>query len=592
MTVVLGIKLGPQHDTGACVVWESEGELKCCALSEERLSRRKQDRQFPRRSIEAVLDHAGLGLGDVDLVCVDKLGPHTHTLETRLATSVPAGAWLPEETRFFATLDGTPVHVTNHHLAHAAGAFHPFNLDDDAAVLVVDGSGTDYPRDADNSERLIMMGRPEEVGNYPLTRYDRRAETQSIFHARGRDLARVATSTRSGVGHFYGYFSKHVAGFGQLQEGKFMGLAAWGSPDRLSDLPRFPPEAFAGADTLLLDHLLDTKYAIPAMRPADVAATSEPYNHIAFWAQHWLERALLHLGELAVSATGARTLCGAGGVMLNVVANRLIRDTLTQRGLIDDMIVQPASSDAGMPLGAALVGYYSILRGDLPFQENKVYLGPTLDEGAARERLGAEGGLVPEDLSAAAADLLLQNKIVGWVQGRSEFGPRALGARSILVWPRHPDMKDTLNRRVKHREPFRPFAPICREEDAREIFGVPFPVPYMLFNTSVRPDLRDKLPAVTHVDGSGRLQTVSRGRTPRLYDLLSEVRRRDGLGVLLNTSFNDAGEPIVETVDHAIDCMRRTGLDALVVGESLLVADAPDRVAALEPVGAAEDRNL
>ncbi|HED54600.1 MAG TPA: hypothetical protein ENJ00_10435 [Phycisphaerales bacterium] len=565
MKAVLGLKLGPQHDTGACVVWESAGELRCCAISEERLSRRKQDRAFPALSIKAVLGEAGLRLGDLGCVCVDKLGPGTMVEQTRPIGTVDRSLWQDEERAFFLALEGVPAFVVNHHLAHAASAYYPFHVDR-AAVLVVDGSGSDWPRDSARADRLIMQGRPTEVGHYPLRRYDRRAETQSIFKGRGTRLERLAVSTRSGAGHFYSYFSKHVAGFGQLQEGKLMGLAGYGSADRLKDYPAFPRALFDGVDTPMLDYLLDTEFEVPEVRPADVPATDEPWCHIAYWAQHWLERAVVHLARQAVIEANSRTLVAAGGVMLNVVANRLARDTLAAEGRLREMHVQPASSDAGMPMGAALVGYYHTLGGMLPFQQNRVYLGPEPDEAAAEDELVLHGGSRPANLAETVAELLFDGKIVGWWQGPSEYGPRALGARSILAWPGRASMKETINRRVKHRESFRPFAPICREENAEEIFGVGFPVPYMLFNTTVKEEYRDKIPAVTHVDGSGRLQTVGERWTPRLYELLGAVRSRDGVGVLLNTSFNDAGEPIVERVRDAIGCAERTGLDALVVG--------------------------
>lgn len=569
MTAVLGLKLGPQHDTGAALVWEDRGVLRACALSEERLSRNKQDRGFPRLAIDAVLAEAGLTLSQIDVVCVDKLGPSTMVEETRPIGTVAPEAWFHVEQDFFRALEGTPSFVVNHHLAHAATAYYPFNRDK-AAVLVVDGSGSDWPLEESN-DRLIMQGKPDEVGNYPLRQYERRAETQSIFKGRGRTLSRLTTSTRSGAGHFYSYVSKHITGFGQLQEGKLMGLAGWGSAEFLREYPDFPPTLFDGIDTPLLEYLLKTEWPVPPVREANTPATEAPYNHIAYWAQHWLERTILHLARTAVIEANSKTLCAAGGVMLNVVANRLARDTLKAEGRLSEMLVQPASSDAGMPLGAALVGYYHVARGACPFQENTVYLGPTYLERDAEDYVLKRGGTKPENLLGAVCDLLMQNKIVGWWQGPSEYGPRALGSRSILVWPREGSMKDTVNLRVKHREPFRPFAPICREEDAQAIFGVDFPVPFMLFNTAVQPAYTDKIPAVTHVDGSGRLQTVCRKFTPRLYDLLTELRSRDGVGVLMNTSFNDAGEPIVETPEHALDCMRRTGLDALVVEGALYI---------------------
>jgi carbamoyltransferase len=280
---------------------------------------------------------------------------------------------------------------------------------------------------------------------------------------------------------------------------------------------------------------------------------------------------MTHLSRHAIEQTGARRLGLSGGVALNVVANRAIRDELLNSGRIDEFFIQPAASDAGLAFGAALHGYYDILQGQLPFQPNQVYLGPTRSASDATEALLDAGGEQPANLIERVADLLLDGKIVAWFQGRSEHGPRALGARSILCWPRPEWMKDHLNAEVKHREAFRPFAPIVQQEHAPEIFDADFPVPYMLVNTMVRPAFREKIPAVTHADGSGRLQTVTSDETPLLYALLGEVRRRDGVGVLLNTSFNDNGEPIVETPEHAIRCFRSTKIDALVCGNALLV---------------------
>ena len=349
-----------------------------------------------------------------------------------------------------------------------------------------------------------------------------------------------------------------------------MGLAAWGDPELAKQFPSIPAEVFSGVDTLVLDYLKETGFDYT--KRIDEEPTAPYYAACGYWMQEVLTQALMHLARYSLEAAETNKLCMAGGVALNVVANRIIHDTLKQEGKLDSMFVQPASSDAGMPLGAALFGYYSVLEGTLPFQENLVYLGPEPDEAKAAQLLVDAGATQSDQLSSDVADLLLDEKIVGWWQGRSEYGPRALGSRSILCWPRPQGMKDHLNLQIKHREAFRPFAPIIQEERLNEVFDNTFPVPYMLFNTKVKSEYVDKIPAVTHVDGSGRLQTVSKQRTPRLHALLEEVRRRDGVGVLLNTSFNDAGEPIVETADHALDCFYRTKLDALVCGDAILTA--------------------
>ncbi|MCA9300508.1 MAG: hypothetical protein KDA28_15665, partial [Phycisphaerales bacterium] len=462
--------------------------------------------------------------------------------------------------------------VVNHHVAHAASAFAVGAMPE-AAVLIVDGSGTRFPKE-EGEPGLIAMGAPDVPDDFPMRHYDRSAETQSIFHATrdgsGRpSYRRVATSRRSGIGHFYTFFSRHVLGFGMNQEGKSMGLAAWGDSARI-DAPRFPDEVLDSIETAMLEHCMSVGYR-PPKRASGIDPTTSPTADIAHWMQEVLGEAMLRLARRSLRETGSRRLCMAGGVTLNVVANRLIRDTLRGEGMLDEIFVQPAASDTGTPLGAALHGYASVLQGTCPFQSNLVYLGPDHDEEAAEGLAIESGGVRHEDPTNATADLLLDGRIVGWWQGRSEHGPRALGSRSILCWPRPDWMKGHLNARVKHREMFRPFAPIIAEERAFEVFDCDFAVPYMLMNTRVRPEYRDRLPAITHVDGSGRLQTVASSRTPRLHLLLKEIHARDGVGVLLNTSFNDAGEPIVETAAHAIDCFRRTNIDALVIGRVVIV---------------------
>lgn len=571
MRAVLGIKCGPQHDTGAAIVYESGRELCCVALSEERLSREKQSRRFPHLSIRRCLDAAGLRLDQVEMVCLDKLGPHTRVPLHQAIDSLPEETWSKPEREFFRQLPAVPI-VVNHHLSHAATAFC-VNDFSDAAVLIVDGSGNDYPLE-ESPHRLIAMGAPDCPDNFKLRYYERRAETQSIIAGhRGSDgeirFKRLETSTRSGVGHFYSFFSRHVLGFGHLQEGKAMGLAAWGDPEYAArNFPTFPSTVYQQADTLFLDHLLETKFEY--RKRLEEPPTDRHFAAFARWMEDVLIDGIRYLAERSLDLIDSRYLCMAGGVALNVVANRIIRNEFKGRGRIDDMFVQPASSDAGQPLGVALYGYYCLLGGKLPFQKNIVYLGPPPDRPQDENRLIAAGGVKQQNVVASVADLLLDRKIIGWVDGRSEYGPRSLGARSILCWPRPDDMKDYLNLRVKHREAFRPFAPIVKEETAEKIFDADFPVPYMLFNTRIRDEYLARIPAVAHVDGSGRLQTISADRLPRLHALLHEIEQRDGVGVLLNTSFNDSGEPIVESIDDAISCFQRTGLDALVCGDVIL----------------------
>lgn len=575
MTVVLGIKTGEGHDSGAALLIERDESLACVALGEERLSRVKHDGSFPGLAIDACLRDAGVRLEDVPLVCIDSLGAHTPVSEHADIEQLDPRAFSADDQALFASASRARHVVVNHHLAHAASAFGVTQLPD-AAVLIIDGSGTRFS--LNKGERgLVAIGDTSAPDDFAMSHYGRAAETQTIFHAtRSADgcaqYRRVESSRRSGIGHFYTFFSRHVLGFGISQEGKAMGLAAYGDPARARSLPAFPEEDFAGIDTPLLERCMAMGFR-PPKRQGGISPTSDTYADIAWWMQETLARGVLSLARRALHITGSRNLCLAGGVALNVVANRLVRDTLRDEGTLDEMFVQPAASDAGTPLGAALYGYHRILERTRPFQRNLAYLGPSHDIAHAEAAALARGGVRVPDVTARVRDLLLDGKIVGWCRGRSEHGPRALGARSILCWPRPAWMKDHLNARVKHREMFRPFAPIIAEERAHEVFDCDFPVPFMLMNTMVKPEFRGRLPAVTHADGSGRLQTVSREHLPHLHALLEAVRARDGVGVLLNTSFNDAGEPIVETPAHAIDCFERTNLDALLIEDILITKE-------------------
>jgi len=573
---VLGLRLGPGHDTGAAIVSEIDGELRCVAIAEERLSREKSSRKFPENSIKACLSEFGLNPNQLDAIVFEKT-VWSHGAEWYEQIPGPEWAYFndPKEHAFFGSVGNVPCYYANHHLLHAAMAWHNTRWPEDGepgCLLVIDGRGSTWKDGAGceggslhDFEPVYLNGKER----WQLKKVDHSAETQSVFVGRGRSIERVDVSLRSGIGFFYAWLTECVLGFDHMHAGKSMGLAAYGDLNRTRFL-EFPDEIMSGIDTDLTEFIYQSSNkGLDFLRRLDEDPTDPYFADAAAWGQCMLSRAVMHLTRHAISRTGARRLGYAGGVALNVVANRQIHDELLGEEL-DDFFVQPAASDAGLAMGAALLGYYEILGGEAPFQTNQVYLGPTVSTDYSTEALIAQGGQVPKNLISDVADLLLDNKIVGWFQGRSEHGPRALGARSILCWPRAEWMKDHLNATVKHREAFRPFAPIVQEEHASEIFDADFPVPYMLLNTMVQESHRRMIPAVTHADGSGRLQTVARDRTPQLYELLGEIRARDGVGVLLNTSFNDNAEPIVETCHDAINCFNSTNIDALVCGEALL----------------------
>ncbi len=440
-----------------------------------------------------------------------------------------------------------------HHEQHAASAFYPSGFAE-SAVLVLDNFGD---RDPSN----------------PHAR-----ETVSLWHGKGRQLRHVRTmhspayqfadvpddcAVHFSPGNFYTDCTVY-SGFKVLDGGKTMGLSPYGT-DRLLE----PLLAYV---KFLDDGGIEFDRGYQKMLRDDIAAhgdTFEARADVAFAAQTILERCVMHYCKLAHRLIGSDNLCLAGGIALNSVANGKI---LAQTPF-EQLFVQPAAKDSGLALGKALAAFYH-------FEENHgvdldyrgYYLGAPYTYEATIERVRAEPSLATSQLEGDAlattvARMIADGKIVAWYQGGCEFGPRALGHRSILCNPMLADMKDVLNKRVKHREAFRPFAPSILEEHVGEFFVSPTPSPYMLLCTEVS---SDKIPAVTHVDRTARLQTVNPQTDERFYRLLSAFRDITGVPVLLNTSFNVRGEPIVETPDDAVACFRGTSIDVLVIGDHVI----------------------
>jgi carbamoyltransferase len=544
--LVLGLKLDPYHDTGAAAVGHDGDRVRVVAISEERLDRRKNSRAFPAKSIAYCLDALGCRLQDVRLVVADFIerpGVDDHWATPGMALSEAKAA-------FFGQLDALGIRAVfvEHHLCHAASAYFATTWQE-ALTVVIDGVGSNH-------------------------------ETQSIFRCEGHEITKVATSRQPGIGWMYSAVTEKLLGFDHLQEGKTMGLAghapegeAWRALFRHVPFDTDNPCDFS------YPQFLDTTYPtwkLSAPAPGMLSRSktddpvSEPFAQYASAAQAELESSVLHLIEKAASLVPSRRLCYAGGVALNIPANRLILDS----GLFDDLFIQPAASDAGIPLGAALLGYYSILHGSGRWQMTNAFLGrgratSDLDDAAATWR-----GARSESSTADVAKILANDYLVAWYQGVAEYGPRALGHRSILCSPVHPRMKAYLNDEVKHREMFRPFAPIVPSELQHVYFDLPTPSPFMLLNSRVRLDKVASMPAVVHADGTARVQTISREDQPELHALLHEVGRLTGVPVLVNTSLNLAGEPIVETPRDAVDLFERSRLDALVM-ETHLLTKAP-----------------
>lgn len=528
---VLGIHKDPWHNTGASIITERDGRVDVVYIAEERLDRKKDSREFPERAVSACMKHAGLvSFSELDLVVMDYICRGDDWKKDFFKTPCRIDVFLNE-------IDPAKIHVINHHLAHAAASFYASTFQE-SAILVVDGRGSDK-------------------------------ETQSLFIGRCNEIQLIEKSTDIGIGLLYASITQLI-GFGLLQEGKTMGLAPYGSPgvsgakaERLLPIQG----KFSGVGADYSDLCIDGSYELRVQ--VDVS-TPERKAQAAYEVQEECEREMLRLAQYAMDITGVKNLCVGGGVGLNSVANYKVLKT----HLSDNLYINPACSDTGIPLGAALWGYHAVLGRPRLVEPLTPFVGPAYTEQDLQRAMQPHSDLYRISGSKSfekAADLLAQNFIVGCFQGRSEMGPRALGNRSILMSPLKAENKDTLNERVKFRESFRPFAPACMLEHVQEYFDIDCPSPYMLLVPDVRVEMREVIPAVTHADGSGRLQTLTDELNPVFYRLASLFKQRTGVPVLLNTSFNVNGEPIVETPEDAIRCFRNTNIDAMLIGDHLLV---------------------
>jgi carbamoyltransferase len=548
------------HDAACCLL--RDGEL-VCAVEEERLSRAKHDPRLPWRAFRYCLEQGGITLPEVD--CVAYYEDPRKKLARQIWTGLHPDSSPEMRRRFHGRLAANlgrvereireglgyegRVEFLDHHLAHAASSFY-FSGFADAAILTVDG-----------------------VGEWATTTFGRAAGSEI-------ELFEEVHFPHS-LGFLYSAITAYL-GF-EVNEGEYkvMGLAPYGRPlyvDQIRALVTLGEEGqyrlnleyfdFLQRDRMFSDRLVGL-FGIPP-RPAE--SDLLPFHQdLARSLQVVLEEILLEKARFLHAKTGSRNLCMAGGVALNCVANgRILRE-----GPFSDLFVQPAASDAGGCLGAAAVAHVR-LTGERPRQGRleHMYWGPGYSSREVSDLLAATACRAldfrgrTEELLEAAVDRLAEGKVIGWFQGRMEFGPRALGARSILADPRGPEMRDRINALVKMREAFRPFAPAVLADRAPAHFDLDHPSPFMLETCQVVSPL--DLPAITHVDGSARVQTVDRQASSRFAGLLERFERRTGCPVLLNTSFNMRGEPIVCTPADAILCFVRSQIDALVVEDFLL----------------------
>jgi Predicted carbamoyl transferase, NodU family len=526
-----------QHDPSAALVCDGKVMAAC---EEERYGRIKSGRGLlPIESIRACLTKARLSIRDIDMVYY------------------PADTYPEMAERIRAYLQhyfgyAPPIRMINHQVAHLASAFFCSDFQE-AMCLSYDAYGDSL------SASLARASRKNGIEVLQTFEWD------------------------DSLGLFYSLMTSYLGFQVTEDEYKVMGLAAYGKP---------------GIDLSAILHPTSDGYSFnKAYMREDIWHLSplEPYYHtalqdllglarqpgepitqhhkdVAYAAQCTLEACACALVKQLHRRTGLSSLCLAGGVALNCSANMVLQ----RLSCVEQCFVQPAASDRGLALGSAVYGAFE--QGDHPEPLSHVYLGSDYDTSVISHaiRLTGVAATRPNDLVSTVAQLLADEKIVGFYTGRSEFGPRALGHRSILADPRQAKMKDTVNARIKFREEFRPFAPSVLEERCADLFEMNHPSPYMTTAVPVRQHWQEKLGAVTHVNGTARVQTVNAGVAPQFYQVIAEFAKLTGVPALLNTSFNIKGQPIVETPLDALATFASTGMDALILGDYLIVK--PDAV--------------
>jgi carbamoyltransferase len=548
--IILGITDTVCQDNAAALL--VDGEL-VGMVEEERLNRIKHaPRMAPQKSIQWCLERAGVKLEDVDIIAIGFDHPNTVFLDnmrTKVKRFVKRQTILRnarEEFRYWrrhryhlAQLDPylkmrDKILFVRHHMAHAASSFYLSGFDQ-ANIISLDGSGG---QDAG----LIGTGR-------------------------GNDIEVVQYVDReSSWGEFYERFTGALGFKPHSDEGKVMGLAAYGDPQGQvfpfiqmsngTEIPHYDREGFLKA--------------LKEIRPREkgVSPINGYHENVAARLQYSLEQVVGRMAEVLHRRTGYTDLCMAGGTALNCSCN----GKLLGLPWVKRIFVQPAAADCGTALGAAVYAHVKLTGQRPKTRFNHMYWGPEFSNDEIEKVL--KQAKVPyrkvERIGEETAKLIAQNKIVGWFQGRMEVGPRALGGRSIVANPTDPRMKDAVNNNVKFREPWRPFAPSILGDCMEEYFGTSHPSPFMILAFQAREEVKPKIPAALHVDGTGRPQTVEKETNPRYWDLINEFRKISGVPVVLNTSFNVAGQPIVCTPKDAIGTFYICGLDALSIGDFIV----------------------
>lgn len=549
---VLGIS--SSHNGAVCLL---KGSEIVAAIQEERLARVKRRRlqgALPSLSINYCLQHAGITPRDLSLI--------TYCVQGKAGAALEDVALNP---LLQAVHHGVPILNISHHLAHAASAFAVSGFED-SAILVVDGVGS--PEEDFSAAERSAVKTPVIDGWETISLYSAEGASFTPLEKHLVERARWVTWELLRMPQFRslgGIFSAAAWQiFGDhLEAGKVMGLAPYGTPE-------FPVGDFFD----IVDGRFEYHDTVPArFDHADRwPKRQEEYKNLACSSQLALEEALMWLTRHLREICPSRNLCYAGGVALNSVANeRIIRESG-----FEDVYIIPAAEDSGCAIGAAYYGLWQLTGQNEKRRLRHDAVGRPYSKEEIAQGIDRTPGIVavePADPIAEAVDLLCAGKIIGWFEGRSELGPRALGQRSILCDPRAPDAKAVLNSRVKHREEFRPFAPVIPLREAGNWFemdGFDLASPFMLRICRFREEKQPLVPAVVHVDGTGRIQTVTPEENGRFYRLIEKFHEKTGVPIIINTSFNVMDEPIVETPEDAIWCFLSTGIDACVLEDRIV----------------------
>ena len=547
---ILGVQCFANMDSGAAILkCSTSGDfLDYVAISEERLIRKKHPYTFPIHSIDYCMKYFNLkSINNLDLLVTDWIRIKQWKISGP-TFNISEFDYLKDIFKF----DKSKIRIISHHLAHAASTFYTSKFKE-SAVLIVDGNGSDL-------------------------------ETTTYFQGINNKINFLENYRYHGIGACYNAVSTRILNMGTGGEGKTMGLAPYGK--KFANNKNFEIKySLNGIKNCFSDFMDRMPYSdilnqiSPKFRPDPIKInykscknkkdlTNPYFSSIAYKVQNVTEKTLIHLAKDIQKKTKSKNLCIAGGVGLNSVANKKILDNTKFKKIF----IFPACSDSGIPFGLVIWGYYNLKElGIKKFKKTKfenAYLGNSYKPKEIKYHLDKYKIVYSKESTNKVAELISQGKIIGWFQGRSEYGPRALGNRSILADSRRPEMKDILNKRVKHRESFRPFAPSIKIENSKEYFNLDCPSPYMLLIAKVKK--KRIIPSVTHIDGTARVQTVSSVSNKKFYGLIDNFQKITGVPCILNTSFNDAGDPIVETPLDALETFFKCDMDYLYLEEYLI----------------------